>query len=285
MSVQFKTVAIDGINIFYREAGQRDKPKILLLHGFPSSSHMYRDLIRDLQQDFHLVAPDYPGFGNSDMPALNEYEYTFDNLSVTIEKFIEAIQWDSFALFMQDYGSPVGYRIALRKPQWIKALLVQNGNAYLDGLGPALDDGKRYWANRNAETENVMAQVLTVEGTRFQYLNGVGQPEKIAPEAWQYDQYFLDRPGNKEIQLALLYDYRNNLTLYPAWQQWLRDKQPPALLTWGKNDVFFTEAGARAYLKDLPNAQLHLFDSGHFALEEYHEEIAALIKPFLQQLA
>lgn len=282
MSVHYKTLTVDGVNIFYREAGQPGKPKILLLHGFPSSSHMYRDLLTDLQYDFHLVAPDYPGFGNSAMPAMQDYSYTFDNLSATIERFIEALGWNGFAVYMQDYGAPVGYRIALRRPEWIKALLIQNGNAYLEGLGPAIEDGKRFWANRNAETEHAMARGLTLEGTKFQYLNGAGRPERIAPEAWQYDQYFLDRPGNKEIQLALLYDYQHNLTQYPAWQQWLREKQPPTLITWGRHDVFFTAEGAGAYLKDLPNAQLHLFDTGHFALEEYHEEIAALITRFLQ---
>jgi len=281
-NVLYKSINIEGINIFYREAGDVTKPLILLLHGFPSSSHMYRDLINDLKNDFHLIAPDYPGFGNSDMPSTDAYEYTFDNLSVTIEKFIDALGLQKFSLYMQDYGAPVGYRIALRRPELITSLLIQNGNAYEEGLGPAIDDGKRFWANRNEETEGAMPQALTLEGTKFQYLNGTENPEKISPDAYHYDQYFLDREGNDKIQLALLYDYRNNITQYPAWQQWLRTKQPPTLITWGKNDVFFTAEGARAYKKDLPDAEIHLLNTGHFALEEFHEEIAGYIKAFLQ---
>jgi pimeloyl-ACP methyl ester carboxylesterase len=283
-SVHYKSILIDGITIFFREAGDPTKPAMLLLHGFPSSSHMYRDLINDLCDDYYLIAPDYPGFGNSDAPAREDYTYTFDNLSITMEKFIDALQLKKFILFLQDYGAPVGYRIACRRPSPIQALIIQNANAYEEGLGPAIDDGKRFWANRNAETESAMRKILTLEGTKLQYLDGVENVEKISPDAYNNDQYFLDRPGNKEIQLDLLYDYRNNITLYPQWQQYLREQQPPTLITWGKNDVLFTEAGALAYKKDLPHARIILLNSGHFALEEFHVEISAHIKGFLAEI-
>ncbi|HEY9045493.1 MAG TPA: alpha/beta hydrolase [Ohtaekwangia sp.] len=283
-TVLYKTIAVDGLNIFYREAGDPSKPLIVLLHGFPSSSHMYRDLITDLADRYHLIAPDYPGFGNSDMPARDKYSYTFDNLSVTIEKFIDALQLKKFSLYIQDYGSPVGYRIAVRRPELIRSLIIQNANAYEEGLGPALEDGKRFWANRNTETENAMRWILSLDGTKLQYLDGTENPEKISPDAYHYDQYFLERPGNKEIQLDLLYDYQNNLTLYPVWQKYLRDNQPPTLITWGKNDALFTGNGALAYKKDLPQAEVHLLNTGHFALEEYHETIAAHIDRFLQKI-
>jgi len=283
-TLRYKTIVIDGISIFYREVGNPDLPALLLLHGFPSSSHMYRDLLRDLGDRYHLIAPDYPGFGNSDMPARERFAYTFDNLSVVMEKFIDALKLTHFALYMQDYGAPVGYRIAVRRPELIRALILQNGNAYEEGLGPAIDDGKRFWANRNAETENVMRGALTLEGTKFQYLHGVEDPSKINPDAYQYDQHFLDRPGNAAIQLDLLYDYRNNIKQYPAWHRYLREHRPPALITWGKNDPFFTEKGAVAYLRDLPEAEVHLLNTGHFALEEFHEQIAEYIDVFLKKI-
>lgn len=283
LNIQYKKIAIDGLSIFYREAGNPDRPTLLLLHGFPSSSHMYRDLIRDLADRYHLVAPDYPGFGLSEMPARKAFRYTFDNLSVVMEKFIDALKLTRFTVFMQDYGAPIGYRIALRRPELIQALVLQNGNAYEEGLGPAIDDGKKFWANRNAETENAMRGALTLEGTTFQYLHGAEDPSRINPDAYHHDQHFLDRSGNAEIQLDLLYDYQNNLTLYPVWQQFLRDKQPPALIAWGKNDPFFTAKGALAYLRDLPNAELHLLNTGHFALEEFHEQIAQYIDTFLRK--
>jgi len=283
-TVIYKTITIDGAKIFYREAGETSRPLILLLHGFPSSSHMYRDLINDLADRYHLIAPDYPGFGNSDMPAREAYTYTFDNLSYTIEKFIDALQLKKINLYIQDYGSPVGYRIAVRRPELIQSLIIQNANAYEDGLGPALEDGKRFWANRNEETEKAMRWILSLDGTKLQYLDGTENPEKISPDAYHYDQYFLERPGNKEIQLDLLYDYQNNIKLYPVWQKYLRDHQPPALITWGKNDALFTGSGALAYKKDLPNAEVHLLNTGHFALEEYHTEIAAHIDTFLKKV-
>ncbi len=283
-SVIYKTISVDGVKIFYREAGSPSSSLILLLHGFPSSSHMYRDLMHDLADDYHLIAPDYPAFGNSDMPDKNIYPYTFDNLSITIEKFIDALKLSKFSIYMQDYGAPVGYRIAVRKPELIQALIIQNANAYEEGLGPAIEDGKRFWENRNEETENAMRGILTIEGTKMQYMDGVESPEKVSPDAYLYDQLFLDREGNKEIQLDLLYDYRKNIALYPVWQKYLRDHQPPALITWGKNDALFTDKGAVAYKKDLPDAEIHLLNTGHFALEEFHTEIAAHIDDFLKRV-
>jgi len=280
-AVRYKTINVDGVNIFYREAGQPGRPVILLLHGFPSSSHMYRHLLDQLSDRYHLIAPDYPGFGNSAMPDQASYNYTFDQLSVTMEKFIDALSLKKFSLYIQDYGSPVGFRIIVRRPELVEALLIQNGNAYEEGLGPAIDDGKRYWANRNEETENAMRGILTPAGTQWQYTDGANDASKLSPDAWVYDQYFLDRPGNAAIQLDLLYDYRNNISLYPVWQEYLRKYQPPALITWGKNDQLFTAAGAKAFLRDLPQAELHLLDGGHFALEEYHYEIADRIDRFL----
>lgn len=283
-TIRYKTINVDGVKIFYREAGNADAPMILLLHGFPSSSHMYRDLINDLSDEFHLIAPDYPGFGNSDMPSRVDYNYTFDNLSVTIEKFIDALQLQRFALYMQDFGAPVGYRIAVRRPELIEALLIQNANAYEEGLGPATEDGKRFWADRNQQTENAMKQMMSLEGTMMQYLDGAEDPSRISPDAYHYDQYFLEREGNKDIQLDLLYNYQDNIKQYPHWQEYLRNNQPPALITWGKNDALFTAAGAIAYKKDLSDAKIHLFNTGHFALEEFHFEIANLIKSFLNNL-
>ncbi len=281
--VLYKNISIEGVNLFYREAGDSQNPTILLLHGFPSSSHMYRDLIHDLANDYHLIAPDYPGFGNSDMPARSQYQYAFDNLSLTIEKFIDALSLKKFHLYMQDYGAPVGYRIAVRRPELIQSLIIQNANAYEEGLGPAIEDGKRFWANRNEETENAMRQILTLEGTKIQYLDGAENPERVSPDSYYHDFHLLERPGNKEIQLDLLYDYRNNIKQYPIWQNYLRIHQPPALITWGKNDALFTAKGAVAYLKDLPQADLHLFNTGHFALEEFHKEISLLIRDFIQR--
>lgn len=279
--IKYQYATVDGIELFYRQAGDPSSPTLLLLHGFPSSSHMYRDLIADLADDFHLVAPDYPGFGNSSMPSRSEYTYTFDNLSTTIEKFIDALGLQKFYLYIQDYGSPVGFRIATRRPELIQGLIIQNANAYEDGLGPAIDDGKRFWANRTQETEAAMRSALTIEGTKFQYLHGVKDTTLVSPDAYRYDQYFLDRPGNAEIQLDLLYDYRNNITLYPLWQKYFRDHQPPALIVWGKNDVFFTADGAVAYKNDLHNAKVILLDTGHFALEDHHFEISNHIRSFV----
>lgn len=280
--VQYKTLKIEGLDIFYREAGSPDKPTLLLLHGYPTSSHMFRNLIKDLGHKYHLIAPDYPGFGNSSMPSVDEFEYTFDHLADIIEQFIAAKNLEKYSLYIMDYGSPVGFRIATRNPEKVQALLIQNGNAYLEGLSTFWEPIKAFWSEPDKEeNRNNMLSSLSLEGTKSQYLTGVRNPESISPDAIIMDQLGLDRPGNNEIQLALYYSYRTNLALYPEWQAYLRKYQPPTLITWGKNDEIFPASGAYAYQKDLPNAELHLLDSGHFALEEDGVLIASLIDKFL----
>jgi pimeloyl-ACP methyl ester carboxylesterase len=279
----YHTVAVDGLDIFYREAGSPQDPTVLLLHGFPTSSHMFRELIPALAGNFHVIAPDYPGFGQSSAPSANEFQYTFDHLAGVMESFLEQIGCSRFAMFMQDYGSPVGLRIAAKHPEWVTALLVQNANAYLEGINMAtFAPFQPFWKNRNTETETPIRGFLGAATTKFQYTHGTRNPEAISPDNWQHDQSLLERPGNDLVQLALLHDYQNNPPLYAEWQAYFREHQPPTLITWGKNDPFFTEAGARAYLRDLPNAELHFFDTGHFALEEDGPAIAALITDFLQ---
>jgi len=281
-SVQYKTVKIEGLDIFYREAGSPDKPTLLLLHGYPSSSHMFRNVFAELGEKYHLIAPDYPGFGNSSMPLVDEFEYSFDHLAEIIKQFIEVKKLEKFSLYIMDYGSPVGFRIATRNPEKIQALLVQNGNAYLEGLSPFWEPIKAYWSEpEKDENINNLKAFLALEGTKWQYLTGVRNPEAISPDAWLHDQQGLDRPGNQEIQLALFYSYRTNLLLYSEWQDYLRKYQPPTLITWGKNDEIFPISGAYAYQKDLPNAELHLLDTGHFALEEDGKLITDLIDAFL----
>ena len=279
----YRTVSVNGLDIFYREAGSNENPGVLLLHGFPTSSHMFRELIPALAVDFHVIAPDYPGFGSSSAPAANGFAYTFDNLAAVVEAFLRQIGWGRFALFIQDYGAPVGLRIARRHPKWVAALLVQNANAYIEGIGPAFDVLRPFWKERTPESETPVRGLLTLETTKFQYTHGTRDPSAISPDAWLHDHVLLDRPGNDLIQLALLHDYQNNLPLYAEWQETLREHQPPTLITWGRNDPFFTEAGARAYLRDLPQAELHLLETGHFALEEDGPLIATLIRNFLQR--
>jgi len=277
-----RTVFVNGLDIFYREAGSPNRPTVLLLHGFPTSSHMYRELIPALANDFHVIAPDYPGFGQSSAPDADEFEYTFDHLAEVMDAFLRQVGCTRFALFMQDYGSPIGFRIAAKHPEWVSALLVQNANAYLEGINmEAFAPVQPFWANRTAETEAPVRGFLAPETTKFQYTHGARNPAAISPDNWQHDQALLDRPGNDRIQLALLHDYQNNVPRFEEWQTYLRKHQPPTLITWGKNDPFFTEAGARAYLKDLPKAELHLLDTGHFALEEEGPLIATLIREFL----
>ena len=279
----YHTASVNGLDIFYREAGDNSKPTILLLHGFPSSSHMYRELIPALACDYHVIAPDYPGFGQSSAPDASEFTYTFDHLAEIMESFLQQIGCTRFSLFMQDYGSPVGFRIASNHPEWISALIVQNANAYVEGINmEAFAPVQPFWADWNAETEKPVRGFLAAETTKFQYTHGVRDLSAISPDAWLHDQTLLDRPGTDRIQLSLLHDYQNNVPLYPEWQTYLRNQQPPTLITWGKNDPFFTEAGAGAYLKDLPNAELHLLDTGHFALEEDSSAIASLILNFLR---
>jgi len=277
-------INIDGLDIFYREAGPKDAPTIVLLHGFPSSSHMFRDLIAQLQNDFHLIAPDYPGFGYSDSPDVSTFEYTFDNLADIVGKFLAAKNINRYWLFMQDYGGPVGFRLAAAHPERVAGLLVQNANAYLDGVSEMLASAAMpFWQSRNAGTEAPLRGLVALDGVKMQYLTGVKDPARVSPDAWTHDLISLGRPGNVEVQLALLFNYQNNVPKFAEWQAYFRQHQPPTLITWGKGDPFFTEAGARAYLKDLPKAELHLLDTGHFALEDHSGEIAQHIQNFIHR--
>ncbi|MFP3847211.1 alpha/beta hydrolase, partial [Priestia filamentosa] len=234
MLVQYKTVSINDINVFYREAGNINKPTILLLHGFPSSSHMYRNLITQLMDEYHIIAPDYPGFGNSDQPGMNEFEYTFDNLAHIINDFVEKLKLEKFSIYVHDYGAPVGFRLATKHPERIQAIITQNGNAYEEGLLSAWDPIRTYWENPTEENKNNLKSLLSVDFTEYQYTNGTRNPNRISPDAWNMDQFVLNRPGNKEIQLALFYDYQNNVKQYPSWQEYFRTYQPPTLVVWGK---------------------------------------------------
>ena len=274
----YQHATVRNLKIFYREAGSKSSPTIVLLHGFPSSSHMFRDLIPKLQDKFHIIAPDYPGFGYSDAPGVNEFEYTFDNLTSYIEELLFGVLGlKKFTIYVQDYGAPVGYRIAFKHQDAIEGIIVQNGNAYAEGIGTGFDAMKSFWANRNAETEKPIRAMLTKDTTIFQYTHGVKDLNHVSPDSYTLDQHFLDRPGNDAIQLNLLHNYQSNPPRYPEWQEFFRNKQPKTLITWGKNDPFFTVEGAKAYLRDIPKAQLHLLDTGHFALEDSSDFIAQQI--------
>jgi pimeloyl-ACP methyl ester carboxylesterase len=279
---QYRNTTIDGLNVFYREAGPEDAPTIVLLHGFPSSSHMFRDLIPKLSDRFHVIAPDYIGFGFSAQPAADQFKYTFDNLTSYVEKLLfGTLALKKFSIYVQDYGAPVGFRIATRHPEAIEGIVVQNGNAYVEGISAAFDPLKPFWANRNAETEKPVRSLLTLQTTQFQYTHGMKDAGAVSPDSWTFDQNFLDRPGNDTIQLDLFHNYTSNVALYDEWHQYFRDKQPRTLIVWGQNDPFFTVAGAKAFLKDLPKAELHLLDSGHFAIEDSADFIAERIREFL----
>lgn len=280
--VAHRTVKIDGLDIFYREAGPRDAPTVLLLHGFPTSSHMFRNLIPALADTFHVVAPDYPGFGNSAMPAVGEFDYTFDNLARVMEKFTEAIGLSRYTLYLQDYGAPVGFRLAVKHPERVQALVIQNGNAYDEGLRDFWIPLKAYWRERNEANAAPLRKLLEREATKWQYTHGVRRPEVISPDNWLIDQSLLDRPGNQEIQLQLFYSYGSNPPLYPEWQDYFRRYQPPTLIVWGKNDQIFPADGAYPYRRDLKNLEFHLLDTGHFALEEDGDEIVGLMRRFLE---
>jgi pimeloyl-ACP methyl ester carboxylesterase len=278
----YNRVSVKGLEVFYREAGPKDAPTIVLLHGFPSSSHMFRELIPRLADRYHVIAPDYIGFGYSAQPAAAEFKYTFDNLTEHVEKLLfDVIGLRKFTIYVQDYGAPIGFRIATRHPEAIEAIIVQNGNAYVEGIGPAFEPLKPFWANRNTETEKPARALLTAETTQFQYTHGTKNLASISPDSYTFDQHFLDRPGNDAIQLDLFHNYPSNVALYDEWHQYFRDKQPRTLIVWGQNDPFFTVEGARAYLTDLPKAELHLLDVGHFALEEKGVYIADRILEFL----
>jgi pimeloyl-ACP methyl ester carboxylesterase len=281
--VLYKTANINGVNVFYRQAGNRKNPTILLLDGFPSSSHMYRNLIKELADEYNTIAPDYPGFGNSDQPPMNAFEYTFDNLSNVINDFVEEIKLDKYTIYVHDYGAPVGFRLAVKHPKRIQAIITQNGNAYEEGLLSSFDPIRTYWENPSEENKENIRKLLVADFTKYQYVNGTRNSDVISSDSWNLDQHVLDRPGNKEIQLALFYDYQNNLKQYPIWHEYFRINQPPTLVAWGKNDIFFGPNGALAFQKDLNDVEVHLLNTGHFPLEEDLDVSASLIKQFLGQ--
>jgi pimeloyl-ACP methyl ester carboxylesterase len=282
--VSYKTINVDGVNIFYHEVGDRNKPAILLLGGFPSSSISFRNLMEDLKNDFHLIAPDYPGFGNSDAPSTSDYKYSFDNLTITIERFIDQIGLKGFSLYAFDYGGPIGFRLASKRPKLIQSLIIQNANAYMEGIGEGFGAAMPFLENRNEETEKPIRFLMTLDGIKVFYFTGAENPELISPDAYLSDLQNLSKPGLVDIHLDLLHDYSSNVAEYPKWQNYFRTHQPKTLLVWGKNDPFFPEAAAKAFLTDLPEAELHLYNTSHFALEEYHEEISANIISFLNKL-
>jgi pimeloyl-ACP methyl ester carboxylesterase len=276
--IHYRTAAVGDHQIFYREAGDPNQTSLLLLHGFPSSSHMFRNLIPLLSDRFHIVAPDLPGFGFSQSPPRSQFKYTFDNLATVIEAFTEVVRLQRYALYVFDYGAPVGYRLAMRHPDRVTAIVSQNGNAYKEGLSDAWDPIRRYWAEPTTKNRDAVRDaLLTFEGTRWQYTHGVANPQSVAPESYTLDAALLERPGNKDIQLDLFLDYAFNLKLYPVFQKYFRDAKPPLLAIWGKNDPFFIPPGAEAYRRDNPNAVVKFLDTGHFALETHVEEIAKAI--------
>ena len=281
--VRYKTIRVNELDIFYREAGPQDAPTILLLHGFPTSSNMFRNLIPRLATSFHVVAPDYPGFGQSSMPSHKDFAYTFENLTNVVEQLVEKLGLKSYSLYVFDYGAPVGYRLALRHPERVQALLVQNGNAYEEGLLEFWDPIKKYWADPTPENREAIRFLTEPKATRWQYENGVADQTLLDPTTWTLDQFGMDRPGNAEIQLDLFLSYGTNVPLYPEFQAFFRKYQPPTLIVWGRNDFIFPPAGAAPYPRDLKNVETHLLDTGHFALETHGEEIATRIEGFLKQ--
>jgi pimeloyl-ACP methyl ester carboxylesterase len=280
-STMHKTIKVDGLDIFYREAGPADAPVLLLLHGFPTSSHMFRNLIPALSDRYHVIAPDYPGYGQSSMPSVTEFKYTFDNLANVVEAFTETLSLKSYSLYLMDYGAPVGFRLAAKHPERVQSLIIQNGNAYEEGLRDFWAPFKAYWKDGSEKNEADLRKLLTLDATRWQYTHGTRQVEMISPDNWLVDQTQLDRPGNKEIQMALFRDYGSNPPLYPKWHEYFRKNQPPTLIVWGKNDLIFPADGAEPYRRDLKNLEFHLIDTGHFALEEEGRKIATLIGGFL----
>ncbi len=281
--VLHKTVKVGDLDIFYREAGSKDAPTVLLLHGFPTSSQMFRNLIPALADQYHMVAPDYPGFGHSSMPPRDKFHYTFDNLAKVIDEFTEKLGLTKYALYVQDYGAPVGYRLAAEHPERITAIVVQNGNAYDEGLDNDFwKPIKAYWKEPNSkEKRDALRGFLTYEATRWQYTHGVKNPELVSPDGPAHDQFLLDRKGNDEIQLDLFLSYGSNPPLYPKWQAYFREHQPPVLIAWGKNDQIFPAAGAEPYKRDLKTLEYHLLDAGHFALETDGDAVAKLMREFL----
>ncbi|MBX4864051.1 alpha/beta hydrolase [Rhizobium bangladeshense] len=276
-----RTTSVEGVEIFYREAGEKGAPVVVLLHGFPSSSHMYRNLIPALADHYHVIAPDLPGFGLSAMPSSSEFEYSFATFSDVIAGLLEQLGAERYALYVMDYGAPTGFRLAVAHPDRVTALIVQNGNAYEDGMGDFWGSTRAYWADNGPVNRDALRPFLSLDGTRFQYLAGTKDETRIDPAAWLYDQLFLDRPGSTDIQLGIIYDYRTNVALYPDFHAYFRAHRPPALILWGENDPIFLPEGARAFLRDLPEAELHFFDTGHFALEDKADEMIPVMRDFL----
>jgi pimeloyl-ACP methyl ester carboxylesterase len=273
--VTYSSIKVGGLNIAFREAGDPASPKLVLLHGFPASSHQYRNLLAALADRFHVISPDYPGFGNSDIPDPAMFAYTFDKISAIVEDFLKRKGFDHYGLFVQDYGGPVGFRIVGRHPEALDWLIIQNSNAYEVGFTPAWDGFRgALWKNRTAETEKPLAAFFEHDAIKGIYLAGTKHPELISPDNWESDFGFMQRPNARRIQLDLFYDYRNNVTLYPKWQAFLREQQPKTIIFWGQSDVFFTPQGGEAYLKDLPKAEMHRLEAGHFAVEDNLEEIS-----------
>jgi pimeloyl-ACP methyl ester carboxylesterase len=281
--VHHKTAKVDGLDIFYREAGSKNVPTIVLLHGFPTSSQMFRNLIPKLAEQYHVIAPDYPGFGQSSMPNRVDFEYTFDRLATVVDHFLEQIKVQSYVLYVQDYGAPVGFRVATAHPERVRGFIVQNGNAYDEGLDNDFWKSiKDYWKNPNDSSKReALKGLLTYDATKWQYTHGVPEVERVSPDGPAHDQFLLDRDGNKEIQLDLFLSYGSNPPLYPKWQEYFRKHQPPMLIVWGKNDQIFPAAGAEPYRRDIKRVDFHLLDAGHFALESNGDEIAGLIRSFL----
>ncbi|MET0310131.1 MAG: alpha/beta hydrolase [Sphingomonas sp.] len=281
MRTRYRTVDVDGLEIFYREAGDPAKPTILLLHGFPSSSHMFRDLIPLLADRFHLVAPDLPGFGQTELRPRGEFTYSFDNIAKMIGRFTEVVGLERYAIYVFDYGAPTGFRLALAHPERITAIISQNGNAYAEGLSDGWNPIQRYWSEPNEANRRVLREMLTADAIRWQYAHGVVDASAISPDGIALDVHYTQRPGVDEIQLDLFLDYASNVALYPAFQAYFRAYQPPLLAIWGKNDPFFLPPGAEAYRRDLPEAEVRFLDTGHFALETHAPEIAEVIAAFL----
>lgn len=281
MTVRFNTVDVDGLKLFYREAGDPGRPTVLLLHGFPSASHMFRDLIPELAGNYHVVAPDLPGFGMTEQPARDQFGYNFENITNVIDRFTEVLGLDKFAIYVFDYGAPVGFRLSVRHPERITAIVTQNGNTYLEGVSEAFAPVQAYWNEPTQSNRDALRGFLTPETTLFQYTHGVADPSMVSPDGRNLDDFYLARPGNDEIQLDLLLDYQSNVALYATIQAYLRKHQPPVLAIWGKNDPFFIPPGAEAFKRDVPAADIRFVESGHFALETHAPEIGAAMRGFL----